>query len=85
MPAGYEKFNPVDFVTKWKTPMLVIHGDAGLPHSRHPGPVGVHGAATPGHREQVAVFPGENHWVLKPANSVLWYHTVLAWLDRWIH
>jgi len=27
------------------------------------------------------VFPDENHWVLKPANSVLWYHTVMAWLD----
>ena len=26
-------------------------------------------------------FPDENHWVLKPANSILWYHTVLGWLD----
>ena len=29
-------------------------------------------------------FPDENHWVLKPANSVLWYHTVLDWLDQWV-
>jgi dipeptidyl aminopeptidase/acylaminoacyl peptidase len=28
-------------------------------------------------------FPDENHWVLKPQNSILWHHTVLAWLDRW--
>jgi dipeptidyl aminopeptidase/acylaminoacyl peptidase len=27
------------------------------------------------------MFPQENHWVLKPADSVLWYHTVLEWLD----
>ena len=28
-------------------------------------------------------FPDENHWVLKPQNSVLWHETVLGWLDRW--
>jgi hypothetical protein len=22
--------------------------------------------------------------VLKPADSVLWYHTVLDWLDQWV-
>jgi dipeptidyl aminopeptidase/acylaminoacyl peptidase len=30
------------------------------------------------------VFPDENHWVLKPANSVLWHHTVIGWLDQHI-
>jgi dipeptidyl aminopeptidase/acylaminoacyl peptidase len=29
------------------------------------------------------VFPDENHWVLKPQNSVRWYQEVIAWLDRW--
>jgi dipeptidyl aminopeptidase/acylaminoacyl peptidase len=29
-------------------------------------------------------FEAENHWVLKPADSVLWYHTVLDWLDHWV-
>ncbi len=28
-------------------------------------------------------FPDENHWVLKPANSILWHDTVLDWLDQW--
>jgi dipeptidyl aminopeptidase/acylaminoacyl peptidase len=28
-------------------------------------------------------FPGENHWVLKPADSIQWYDTVLAWVNRW--
>ena len=28
-------------------------------------------------------FPNENHWVLKPADSIEWYDTVLAWLNRW--
>jgi dipeptidyl aminopeptidase/acylaminoacyl peptidase len=29
-------------------------------------------------------FESENHWVLKPADSVLWYHTVLDWIDQWV-
>jgi dipeptidyl aminopeptidase/acylaminoacyl peptidase len=29
-------------------------------------------------------FEAENHWVLKPADSVLWYHTVLGWIDQWV-
>jgi dipeptidyl aminopeptidase/acylaminoacyl peptidase len=28
------------------------------------------------------LFPDENHWVLKPGNSRLWYETVLAFLDE---
>jgi dipeptidyl aminopeptidase/acylaminoacyl peptidase len=28
-------------------------------------------------------FPTENHWVLKPADSIQWYDTVLAWMNRW--
>jgi dipeptidyl aminopeptidase/acylaminoacyl peptidase len=27
-------------------------------------------------------FPDENHWVLKPANSIVWHETVNAWLDQ---
>jgi dipeptidyl aminopeptidase/acylaminoacyl peptidase len=28
-------------------------------------------------------FPDENHWVLKPANVIQWYDTVIAWMNRW--
>jgi dipeptidyl aminopeptidase/acylaminoacyl peptidase len=30
------------------------------------------------------VFEEENHWVLKPADSIFWYHNVLDWLDEWV-
>jgi acylaminoacyl-peptidase len=28
-------------------------------------------------------FPDENHWVLKPVNSVQWYREVHRWMDQW--
>jgi dipeptidyl aminopeptidase/acylaminoacyl peptidase len=83
-PALYEKNNPVDFVERWKTPMLVVHG--GLDY-RIPVTQGIAAFNTlqrKGIPSQFLYFPDENHWVLKPANSILWHDTVLAWLDRWL-
>jgi dipeptidyl aminopeptidase/acylaminoacyl peptidase len=30
------------------------------------------------------VFPDENHWVLKPQNSIQWYNEVFGWMNRWM-
>jgi len=83
VPANHEKFNPVNFVNNWKTPMLVVQGDQDF---RIPTTQGL-GAFTAlqrkGIESKLLVFPDENHWVLKPANSVLWHHTVLDWLDHY--
>jgi dipeptidyl aminopeptidase/acylaminoacyl peptidase len=82
-PAAYAKFNPVDFVAKWKTPTLVIHGqlDYRVPDSQG---ISVFTALQRrGIPSELLYFPNENHWVLKPADSVQWYDTVLAWLNRW--
>jgi dipeptidyl aminopeptidase/acylaminoacyl peptidase len=32
---------------------------------------------------ELLLFPDEGHFVAKPANSKLWYETVLGWFDRW--
>jgi dipeptidyl aminopeptidase/acylaminoacyl peptidase len=82
--ANHEKFNPVNFVTNWKTPMLVVQGDKDF---RIPTAQGL-GTFTALQRQgipsKLLVFPDENHWVLKPANSVLWHHTVLDWLGTYL-
>jgi dipeptidyl aminopeptidase/acylaminoacyl peptidase len=82
-PAGYAKHNPIDHVAKWKTPMLVIHG------ARDYRVVDTQGIATftalqrRGIPSRFLYFPDENHWVLKPANSIQWHETVLEWLAQW--
>ncbi len=32
---------------------------------------------------RLLIFPDENHWVLKPNNSIRWHHEVQKWLDQW--
>jgi dipeptidyl aminopeptidase/acylaminoacyl peptidase len=81
-PQGYEAVNPVDFVDKWRTPMLVIHGqrDYRIPYTQ--GLAAFTALQRRGIESKLLLFPDENHWVLKPANSVQWYHTVIGWLDQ---
>lgn len=85
VPENHEKFNPVHHVNKWKTPMLVIQGDLDfrIPTAQALGTFTA--LQRKGIESQFLVFPDENHWVLKPANSVQWHHTVINWLDRYLN
>ena len=82
-PEAVDRFNPAVHVKDWKTPMLVIHGARDY---RVPLDQGI-GAYTANQRLGVQTeflyFPDENHWVLKPQNSVQWYATVEAWMKKW--
>jgi dipeptidyl aminopeptidase/acylaminoacyl peptidase len=83
-PEGFEKSNPARFVTAWKSPMLVMHGalDFRVPYTQ--------GIATFTALQRRSVdsrflfFPDENHWILKPANSLQWHAEVIGWLDRYL-
>jgi dipeptidyl aminopeptidase/acylaminoacyl peptidase len=33
---------------------------------------------------QFVYFPDENHWVLKPQNSLFWYETKRKWLQKYV-
>ena len=79
-PEGYEKQNPVNFVKNWTTPMLVIHGAYDF---RIQGFSTFNALQRLGVPSKLLYFPDENHWVLKPHNSIQWHETVIQWLDQW--
>jgi dipeptidyl aminopeptidase/acylaminoacyl peptidase len=80
----HEAHNPVNFVDRWRVPMLVIHGglDYRVPETQ--GIATFTALQRRGVPSRFLYFPDENHWVLKPANSKLWHDTVLGWLDTWL-
>jgi dipeptidyl aminopeptidase/acylaminoacyl peptidase len=82
-PEGYAKHNPVDHVKQWKTPMLVIHGGKDFRVVETGGFATFTALQRKGIPSKFLYFPDENHWVLKPQNSILWHDTVLDWLDQW--
>jgi len=81
-PKGYERFNPVNHVKDWRVPMLVIHGqlDYRIPVSQ--GIAAFTALQRQGIESKFLYFPDENHWVLKPDNSILWHDTVNGWLKQ---
>lgn len=83
-PSGYEKHNPLNFVKNWKTPMLVIHGALDFRVVETQGFSTFTALQRKGIPSKLLYFPDENHWVLKPHNSILWHDTVLDWLDQWV-
>ncbi|MBN8814559.1 MAG: S9 family peptidase [Sphingomonas sp.] len=82
-PAAFEKWNPVNYVDKWKTPQLVItsEGDYRIPYTQ-----GIAAFTALQRRDipsRLVVFPGGSHWVLSPRESRQWYREVLGWLGKW--
>jgi dipeptidyl aminopeptidase/acylaminoacyl peptidase len=82
-PAAYEKFNPVNHVKDWRAPILVVHSDKDFRIPVEQGIAAFTAAQRRGIPSKFLRFPDENHWVLKPHNSVLWHDTVLDWLKEW--
>jgi len=79
-----DRWSPVRFASGMRTPMLVIHGERD-----YRVPVGqgllVYGLLkAKGVPARLVYFPDENHWILKPRNSLLWYREVHDWLRRWL-
>jgi dipeptidyl aminopeptidase/acylaminoacyl peptidase len=84
-PGRYAGNSPDRHVSAISTPMLVIHGD-----KDYRVPVGealrlwTDLASRPGHLagSKFLYYPDENHWVLGPGNSRIWYETVFAFLAQ---
>jgi len=83
-PRGYEQFNPVNHVANWKTPMLVVQGDLDFRIPTAQGLSTFTALQRRGIDSRLIVFPNENHWVLKPANSLQWHTEVFGWLDKYL-
>jgi dipeptidyl aminopeptidase/acylaminoacyl peptidase len=75
---------PATYAKNFKTPMLIIQGEKDYRVDPSNGIATFQVLQAMKIPSKLLFFPDENHWVLKPANSVLWYHTVLDWLDQWI-
>jgi acylaminoacyl-peptidase len=63
--------------------LLVIHGGKDFRVPTEQGIAAYNAARRAGVPTELLVFPDENHWVLKPQNSVQWYRKVGDWIDRW--
>ncbi|MCC7011177.1 MAG: S9 family peptidase [Planctomycetes bacterium] len=79
----FDKHNPALFVGQWKTPMLVVHGGQDFRVVETHGMGAFNALQRKGIPSKFVYFPDENHWVLKPQNSIFWHEQVLGWIRQW--
>ncbi len=64
----------------FKTPSLILHGEQDLRVPINHGIELFNTLQRRGVESRLVYFPDENHWVLKPQNSVFWYGEVERWV-----
>lgn len=79
---GYLKWSPESRVEYWQTPHMIIHGgnDFRIPLSE--GISAFTALQMKGIESKFIYFTKEDHWVLKPENSIGWYANVISWFDK---
>jgi dipeptidyl aminopeptidase/acylaminoacyl peptidase len=79
---SYTTFNPINFVDKWNTPILIIQGGIDFRVPIGQGQEAFQAAQLRGIKSRFLYFPEENHWVLKPQNAMVWQSEFYKWLKE---
>jgi dipeptidyl aminopeptidase/acylaminoacyl peptidase len=75
---------PATYAKNFKTPMLIIHGGRDYRVDSSQGLAMFQVLQAMQVPSKLLFFEDENHWVLKPGDNILWYHSGLDWLDEWV-
>ncbi len=81
-PKKHGAQSPHTYAKSMKTPTLVIHGEMDYRVPYYEGLEYYNTLRAKGIPARLVVYPDENHWILKPQNSRLWYREFFAWLKR---
>ncbi len=79
---SYNQFNPVNFVDKWDTPILIIQGGLDFRVPIGQGLEAFQAAQLQGIKSKLLYFPEENHWVLSAQNGLVWQREFYKWLEQ---
>lgn len=81
-PKAYTDFNPVNFVSKWNTPILIIQGGKDFRVPIGQGLEAFQAAQLRGLKSKLLYFPMENHWILSSQNAIIWQREFYKWLEE---
>lgn len=82
--SHFDRYAPIRHIKNWKTPTLIIHGERDY---RCPLSEGLNLFEALRYHDveaELLIFPDENHWILNPQNVIVWYETVLAFVERYM-
>ena len=76
--------SPHRFVDKWTAPILISHGDYDFRIVSTQGMQAFDAAKMRGIPARLVYYPDESHWILKPQNGLLFYHTWFDWMNKYL-
>jgi dipeptidyl aminopeptidase/acylaminoacyl peptidase len=79
---AYNEFNPINFVDKWNTPILIFQGGKDFRVPIGQAQEAFQAAQLRGIKSRLVYLPEENHWVLKPQNAQVWQKEFYKWLQE---
>jgi dipeptidyl aminopeptidase/acylaminoacyl peptidase len=79
---SYNQFNPVNFVNKWDTPIMIIQGAKDYRVPVEQGLGAFQAAQLKGIKSKLLFFPNENHWILKEHDGLVWQREFFKWLGE---
>ncbi|WP_076538735.1 S9 family peptidase [Shewanella sp. UCD-KL21] len=81
-PEIYQAISPHYGAENFNTPTLVVHGQLDYRVPVGQGFELFRTLQTRGVESKMIYFPDENHWIMKPNNSIYWYNQVEQWMNR---
>jgi dipeptidyl aminopeptidase/acylaminoacyl peptidase len=82
-PEEFARYSPHTSAGSFATPTLVIHGQLDMRVPVNHGIELFNTLQKRGVPSKLVYFPDENHWVLKPQNSLFWYKSVREWVEKY--
>ncbi len=79
---AYNEFNPITYVDKWDTPIMIVQGGKDYRVPIEQGLGAFQAAQLRGIKSKLLYLPEENHWVLQPQNALVWQREFFSWLKE---
>ncbi|TMI70571.1 MAG: S9 family peptidase [Bacteroidetes bacterium] len=79
---SYNQFNPINYVDKWNTPIMVVQGGRDYRVPIEQGLQAFQAAQLRGIKSKLLYLPDENHWVLSAQNALVWQRQFYKWLEE---
>jgi dipeptidyl aminopeptidase/acylaminoacyl peptidase len=80
----FQRNSPHMSAGNFNTPTLIIHGQQDLRVPVNQALELFNVLQNRGVPSKLVYFPDENHWILKPQNSLFWYETNRKWLEQYV-
>jgi dipeptidyl aminopeptidase/acylaminoacyl peptidase len=78
---SYSQFNPINYVDKWNTPIMIVQGGRDYRVPIEQGLQAFQAAQLRGIKSKLLLLPEENHWVLSAQNALVWQREFFNWLS----